>query len=195
MDRYDRGWNRGYGRGHGLRGGWRGYGSDFGMWEDAWGTADTAGFRGRGVGLYRSWGTPWEARGEWNRYDRGFQDRGVYGSGYPGYGGYPRGGRHGMYYGGRGYAAEYGPAPRGRGYDESFAREPFVPEAAYRAHPEMNRPQRPVSDRWPARGHDLDDENRDWSDDEVRRSVRQNLYQDSWVDAGPIQVGRGRSAW
>lgn len=212
MDRYDRDW--GAGRAH-DRSGW-GYASDFGSWGDAWGTAPRPGFNGRGVGLYRQWGTAGAAYGGY--------DRGEYGARYPGYGGRPGGRNRGSQYGGYGadyarFGAGYQPdhfespyggygrssgysrwgAQRGygyrgygrggydQGYDQGYDRGTFLPEQAYREHPEMNHPQRPLSNRWPARNND-EQWNRHFSDDEVVQSVRQNLHQDDYIDAGRIDV-------
>lgn len=74
------------------------------------------------------------------------------------------------------------------GYDFSYAREPFMPEYAYQRHPEYDRPQRHLHDRWPddaagsQRGYELSD------DEEIQQAVRQNLFQDNWVDAERIDV-------
>lgn len=113
------------------------------------------------------------------RFDQGwggdpggrFRGSGGYGQDHPAYGGYPGGRDRGMYYG---------------GYDSELAREPFLPEEAYRRHPEFDRPQRHGGGAWPAgmgagRGGRLDDR-------EIRRSVRQNLYGDSWIDPDRIRV-------
>lgn len=152
------------------RGGYRGsaYDSDFGRWGDEWGSRPGAGFRGRGAGLYRPWGTPPEPRG------RGGYDRAGYGDAYPR------------------YAGDYLRRPlRYRGYDEPYAGDyrggRFIPEQAYRMHPELDRPRRATSDRWPDRGHDIDDYD-EMDDAEVRQTVRQNLYGDDWLDPETIDV-------
>ena len=206
MDRYDRGWTRGYGRGYGQRGpgGPGGYDAGFGWWADGWGSAPEPGFWGRGVGLYRQWGTPWEAGGP-GGYGRRY-DRGLYGRDYPGF----RGRAYAAYPDLSEYGHGRGPEPRRpgfsggwqgergfdrggfdrEGYDGGFGdrgpgRGTFVPDEAYRRHPELDRPQRHLGDRWPSGGHDLSE---DLSDDEIRRAVRQNLYNDNWIDPERIEV-------
>jgi hypothetical protein len=73
-------------------------------------------------------------------------------------------------------------------YDSSHAREPFMPDYVYDRHPEYDRPQRHLHDRWPddpaggQGGYELDD------DEEIQQAVRQNLFQDNWVDAERIDV-------
>ncbi len=76
---------------------------------------NSPGFWGRGVGLYRAWGTQWEAP----------------------------------------------PPSGGSGYDRGFGRQARGYDASYGRH----------------RG-----------DAEIRQLVRQNLQQDTWVDAGRIEV-------
>ncbi len=208
MAGYD--WGRGYGSGSGYGRSRGGYGSDFGSWGDAWGGAPDSGFRGRGTGLYRQWGRPDEGRG----YGGQSYDRGEYGGGYPGgeprgmyyagprsydsgldrwigrqWGrggrGHDRGGGYGV--GGRGnYGSGYGGGP-GRGYDAGFARAPFVPEEAYRRHPEMGRRREHMRDLGPEEGHDFVTEP-DLDDDEVVQAVKQNLQQDDWIHPDRIQV-------
>ncbi len=129
-------------------------------------------------------------------YDTGFRParhrRGVYGEDYPAFGGRPGDWREGMYYGRRqerGLQAGYDRASqprRSEGYDRGFAREPFVPEQAYRQHPELARPPEHEADGWPAHA-ELPARN-SLGDEEIRQSVRQNLSQDSWVDADRIDV-------
>ena len=185
MNRYDWGWNRNFHRGPrpGPRGG---YGSDF----RGWGRGPGGGERPPGPGFDRYWDNLWEREGFAVGYD---QD--VYGGPYPGFGGYPGGGGRGVHYGGRGYGQQF--EPRGepgfegrweqpRGYDQGFAREPFVPEAAYRQHPDLARPRHDAGREWtePLQ-HDVGE---DLSDEEIRASVRQNLFNDNWVDAERIEV-------
>lgn len=198
MARYD-GW-RGYGReGYGRMAG--GYGSEYSGRGEAWGAAPDAGFWGHGVGLYRQWGTPVEAGGFGGPrgYDRGYErsrggrgyDRGVYGAGYPAFGGYPGGAQRGMYYGGYDREAGYGRGGRGGyggGYDSGGARDTFVPEQAYRRHPELDRPQHEMRGRWPSGGHEMGEFGNPMDDDEIQQSVRQNLHQDSWIRPDRIQV-------
>ena len=186
MNRYDWGWNRPRGWGNAPRMG-RGYGQDFGRWGAGWGMIPGGGW-GQGAAFDRYGQDLWEREG----YQIGY-DRGVYGGSYPAYGGRPGGQERGMYYGG-GYDRPYPPRggrpftgyDQGGGYDQSFAREPFIPEAAYREHPELDRPQRHRGDRWPGGGHQ--DLGETLGDDEIRRAVRQNLYNDNWIDAEQIQV-------
>lgn len=175
-----------------------------------------AGFGGRGVGMYRQWGTAGEAGSRGGGYDRG-----EYGAAYDRFGGFPGGPQRGMYYGGRGYDAGYrrggtgynlepegfggrdlvpdrgmrGGYPGTGGYDRGmrggyaggyggdFAREPFMPEAAYQRHPEFNRPSM-RGGGWPGgQGSTVD-----MDDDEIRQSVRANLYQDAYLDVDRINV-------
>lgn len=138
--------------------------------------------------------------------------RGEYGDAYPRFGGYPGSLQRGTFYGGgREYQRRPGGYPTGyRGYDlgypagyrsgyepggrggagnrGDFAREPFMPEVAYQRHPEYDRPQREPMDRWPARGHEVAGPHGGWSDNEVRQSVKENMYQDRWIDPNLIEV-------
>lgn len=251
MDRYDWGWNQGE-RGYGMSRG-RGYGSDFSERGGAW--ADQGMHSGE-------WGEPGR---RWTRGDAGY-DRGLYGGGYPGFGGYPGGQLRGTHFGGRGYGMDYGqgrggftggggsawsgrgggyggeygissyqtggyqpghygPVEQGGdygtggmdrfggfhqgfgayggggasmgggyrggfggggGYDQGYAQRPFIPEQAYREHPELNRSQRHLGGRWPERGNMGYHE--EVGDDEIRESVEQNLRQDGWLNAAQIEV-------
>ncbi len=132
---------------------------------------------------------------------------GAYGEQHPTFGGYPGGRQQGMYYGGRegrggpGYGGQGGGGYTGGhgydwperggwgrgGYDQGYVRQPFLPEAAYRRHPELNRPQRHAGDRWPAQVHDFSG-GIALSDSDIEQAVRENLYQDTWVDAERIEV-------
>jgi hypothetical protein len=73
-------------------------------------------------------------------------------------------------------------------YDDGYAHSPFMPESAYRSHPEYDRPPRHIRDRWPGEpmggqgGYEL------MGDDEMLQAVRQSLFQDNWVDAERIEV-------
>lgn len=129
--------------------------------------------------------------------------RGVYGEAYPG----PAEDLRGVPYGAdeglgpqpasgepirprrRGYDDSFGgslPLSRStRGYDRGFdrAREPFLPDRFYAAHPEYrNAPHRPA-ERWQVRheGAPLDDR-------EVRARVRDTLARDAWVDESRVRV-------
>ena len=197
MNRYDWGWDRSYE--------WRfrprpprRYGAAY-WWRADW-----------HAGPEGSWS--WGPRpGEWGygppRPEHQGYDRGIYGSPYPSYGGYPRGYDRGMHpppppragYGrayGRGYDGEarYGPPPapprgtwaRRDRYDSGMVSEPFLPDEVYEEHPELDRPQRHISDRWPSAGAHEPGEEHD--DEEIRRAVRENLYNDAWVHADRIQV-------
>jgi hypothetical protein len=99
-----------------------------------------------------------------------------------------------MYYGGYDREAGYGMRGRGEyggyggGYDAGFTRETFVPEQAYRRHPELDRPQEHLRGRWPERGHAMGGMGAGMDDGEIRQSVRQNLHQDSWIRPDRIQV-------
>jgi hypothetical protein len=131
--------------------------------------------------------------GTWRRSP---YDRGIYGGGYPGFGGYPGGRERGTYYGDRVYGRDFS-APHHRGrwdyggvsgrYDRGFARQPFMPHEAYERHPEYDRPQRHTRDRWPGDPGDLSYDV-GMEDDEIQQAVRQSLYQDNWVDADRLQV-------
>jgi hypothetical protein len=156
-------------------------------------------------------------------------DRGVYGEGYPAFGGVPGGQRQGMYYGGqqggrewRGYGVDYprggtwgqpgSQIPRGaeagvrfsygqgygqqqrerHGYDQQYSDTqhedgPFLPESAYRRHPELERQQGHRSNRWQGGGQGMA-ASQFLDDDEIEQMVRQNLYQDDWIDADAIDV-------
>jgi BON domain-containing protein len=119
-------------------------------------------------------------RGGWGGgYDA--YDRGIYGAEHPGYGGYPGGPVRGEYYGGGGYGA--GRPSQGRGYDQGYARQPFLPEEAYRRHPEYDQP--PGRREWEAYQHEPGEE---LSDDEVREAVRRRMRGDAWLDPARIQV-------
>jgi hypothetical protein len=167
MNRYDRDWPSGR---RGFRGGY-----DESLTRGP-------GFWGRGVGLYRQWGTAWEAapRGPQRGYGRDFGrgERGMYDRGYGAadYGRPPS-------RGGRGYGQDFG----FRGYDRGYAQDPFIPEAAYRRHPEMEHaPRHGMNHRAGQRG--FGDTGGGLSDEEIRFSVRESLYQDTWLDADRIEV-------
>jgi hypothetical protein len=118
------------------------------------------------------WGEPRGPNVFWGRDEPRGYDRGVYGGDYPQYGGYPGDGREGIHYG---------------GYDAGFAREPFMPEEAYRRHPEYARRPRRVRDRWPDRAHGLP-HGSGRGDAEVKREVLGRLYGDEALDADRIRV-------
>ena len=137
------------------------------------------GFRPRPM---RGYGAPY---GGWSGPRRGAPrpwryGRGEYGDGYPGYGGYPGDDTRGMYYGGeRGFAPRAGSWGRARGYDAPsyrppFVREPFVPEPAHHQS-DLDEPE-------------LQQQGYELSDEEIRAAVRQNLFNDSWIDAERIKV-------
>lgn len=160
MARYDGGWRSEFDRGYGR---WRGPGG--------------GGPPGPG-GSGRPFRDPWE-RGDYARQmrgpvwsDRGAYDRDLYGGGYPGFREYPGGGGVG-----RGSV----------GYDAPFADRPFLPEDAYRRHPEYERPPRHGGGHWPdgpgGAGYDVEPD-----DQELRQWVRESLYGDTWVDADRIEV-------
>ena len=100
--------------------------------------------------------------------------RGVYGGGYegPARGYAPRRGW-------AGYGAEFGDGPRA-----GYARQPFVPEHAYRRHPELDSEPRPRG-RW---GYEMDDGGLDLEDGEILDAVRRRLYDDVWLDIDRIDV-------
>lgn len=105
----------------------------------------------------------------------GMGPRGEYGGAYESYGGPWRN----ESYGGRASQA------RGydRGYDGGFAREPFMPEEAYRRHPEYR--QQPQPRHWEAHQHEYGDEP---GDDDVRRAVYRRMQADAWLDPARIEV-------
>jgi hypothetical protein len=134
---------------------------------------------------------PWDVprRGEWWRgRPGGGYDRRAYGDAHPGYGGYPGARDRGQYRGGYDREVRRGRGGYGgdfRGYDGDFARTPFVPEQAYRRHPEYSQPaERPWS-RW----DHIDDDGDEYLDDrQVLRGVQRRLYEDVWLDVDRIHV-------
>jgi hypothetical protein len=114
----------------------------------------------------------------------GARPRGEYGGAYEEYGGYPGGPARGDYYGGPGV----GRGAPGRGYDRGwgggFAREPFMPEEAYRRHPEYRQDRQPRE--WEAHQHEYGDE--EMGDDAIRDAVYRRMSADAWVDAERIEV-------
>jgi hypothetical protein len=187
MSRYD--WTFGGWQGGPRRAGWmprpqgEGYGEDFrgygqpGGWGGPRG-ASGGGTYGGGFGGPNRYGPGYTGSGHRSFGDFG---RGTYGDAYEGYGGPPGAPRQGQYYGGGGYGA--GRASQGRGYDAGYARAPFIPEEAYRRHPEYDRP--PARRRWEAYAHEDDEE---LGDREVREAVRRRLGNDAWLDAQRISV-------
>ncbi len=91
---------------------------------------------------------------------------------------------------GRGYDRGMGPARMDR--DErpggDFAREPFMPEAAYLRHPEYETPSTYHQDRWERPGEYVVSRDEPLGDEEIRNEVRQRLYQDTWLQADDIEV-------
>lgn len=178
MNGYDRHWRSRYDRGFGWN---RSHRPEQGRpWSYGGGPA--------GLG----WSNSPYGEGNWHRSR---YDRGIYGGGYPTFGGYPGGRERGMYYGDRGYAREFGSGPQrnhgnyggGGQYDRGVARAPFIPQEAYERHPEYNRPQRHTHDRWPSgAAHPYGDVGME--DDEIQQAVRQSLYQDNWIDADRLDV-------
>jgi len=117
------------------------------------------------------------------RYGRregpGGYDRGVYGEAYEGYApGVP--GRTEPRGGWAGYGRRYEEEWRG-----GYARGPFVPEHAYRRHPELDRAPGPRGGRW---GYELDDAGLELGDAQVLDAVRRRLYEDVWLDVDRIDV-------
>ncbi len=115
---------------------------------------------------------PWRAAG---------YDRGLYGEAYeayaPGLGGgrdVPPGRGWGGYGAGYGYARQMG-----------YARGPFLPEQAYRRHPELDRAPEPRGGRW---GYEMDDAGLDLDDGRILDAVRRRLYEDVWLDVDRIDV-------
>ncbi len=114
-------------------------------------------------------------------------DRGIYGESYPGpaYGGYPGAPARGGYYGG-GHAPARGSQSRGydRGYGGGYARVPFMPEEAYRRHPEYDQPRQ--TRQWEGYQREYGDE--ELSDDDVQEIVLQRMRNDAWLDPDRIEV-------
>jgi hypothetical protein len=84
-----------------------------------------------------------------------------------------------MTYGG-GYGASR--PSQGRGYDGGYAREPFMPDEAYRRHPEYRQQRQPRE--WEAHQHAYGEE---LGDDEVREAVYRRMEADAWLD--PQRIG------
>lgn len=188
MARYD----RSYG---GPRGGWRGQGGE--MRGRGFPPPDGPPFRSgppHGGGGYGGMGG-----GEWTRGPGGFSgggrgpgrpgfgergpagyyggwDRGEYGGAYEGYGGHP-GGSARDHYDGPGRGAGWGRAG-------GFAREPFIPDEAYRRHPEYRQHHQPRE--WEAHQRSYGDGEPD--DDEVRDAVYRRMLADAWLDPERIEV-------
>ena len=152
----------------------RRYGGDYGGGGYAGGPGAGTGFMGGGrVGGGRE--------GYGGVYADG-GGRGVYGEAYPGFHGYP-GGPRGEYYGGGGFGP--GRASQGRGYDAGWGggQGTFIPEEAYRRHPELARqpPRRQWEEYQSSFGEEL-------SDDEILEGVQQRIYDDPWLDVKRIDV-------
>ncbi|MBW3627839.1 MAG: BON domain-containing protein [Gemmatimonadetes bacterium] len=183
MSRYDWSWNRSYDPGYRPRP-MRDYGSNFGGQGGGgwWGGPGAQAPWGSGFG--QGWGGAPRPNWQRPRYDRG-----EYGDFYPAYGGYPGDVGRGMYYGGdqfdRGQPPQGGSWGAARGYDRGMVREPFLPESAYQRHPELAEPRRSFDD-WP--GSRQPEFGEELSDEEIRSAVRQNLFNDNWIDAERIQV-------
>jgi hypothetical protein len=172
MQGYDWGFGFGFGRRHPARPG----GYDAEMRMRGYDRGMRGGSRGRGVPGGRERGLYYGGAPPWGRGGQGWDRPGAT---------YPRGGGWSGTRGGYGREME----PRGGrgGYDRAYADEPFLPESAYRRHPELAQEPRHRLDRWPGGGHGagtlqvLDD-------DELEQAVRQSLYQDNWIDADAIEV-------
>jgi hypothetical protein len=97
------------------------------------------------------------------------------------------GGPRGEY--GAAYEQYGGRASQGRGYDAGWggrgglAREPFMPDEAYRRHPEYRQPRQPRE--WEAHQHEL---GQDAGDEQVRASVYRRMRADAWLDPERISV-------
>jgi len=105
---------------------------------------------------------------------RGQGPRGEYGGAYEAFGGRP---------GGRVQGESYGRGSQQRGYDAGYAREPFLPEEAYRQHPEYQQPRH--AREWEAhqRTYGLE-----LTDDQVRSAVQRRMSADAWLDPAGITV-------
>lgn len=95
-----------------------------------------------------------------------------WGGAHPGYGGYPASPRAAIHYG---------------GYDAPHGGRPFMPEEAYRRHPDFDRPSRHATGRWPDRDHGFA-AGAPMDDRYVEQSVRESLYGDTWIDPDRIEV-------
>jgi hypothetical protein len=164
----------GFGGGSGNRSG-VGFGS---------GGRSGGGFLGGGSRAYGGGMTGGGSPGGWTYragMDRGGQygafDRGEYGGAYEEDSGYPGVPTRGEYYGA-------GRPSQQRGYDGGFAREPFMPEEAYRRHPEYRQEHRPRD--WEAHQHDFGDD--ELSDDEIRDAVYGRMHADAWLEPDRIEV-------
>lgn len=154
------------------------------------------GGRGGGYGGYGAdaYGPPRGYGGEYRgagRYDGGF-GRGEYGEAYPGFGGYP-GARGGMYggwdrqdLGARGFGRGYdrGMGRGGMGGGKPFAGAPFIPEEAYRRHPElMAEPHHHDAGYGEPAGMEME-----LDDGDIYQAVCQRLRQDRYLDADQIHL-------
>ena len=157
-------------------------------------------------GFGRGYGYGYDRGGDWDRghFGRGtfgpgggYPERGVYGESYPGFGGYPGARERGMYGGWDSGQAARGPWGRGRGggYDGAWgevfqpAREPFLPEEAYRRHPEMMaRPHHWDQIEQGGVGMMEHEEDTGPDDGEIYQAVRARLLQDRYLDASRIHV-------
>lgn len=187
MARYD----RSYG---GPRGGWRGQGGGMqgrgfpGPGGPPFGAGQAGGGPGYGGMAGGGWGRGFGPGrpGEPGRGGPGGGwDRGEYGGAYEEYGGYPGGQGRGQSYGGPGVGRG---APM-RGYDRGwggggYAREPFMPEEAYRRHPEYRQDRQPRE--WEAHQREYGDE--EPGDDEIRDAVYRRMSADAWIDPERIEV-------
>ena len=174
----------GFPMGGGRQGGYNGLmnrGPMFGGGQYAEPGYGGAGYGGgqRGFDASRDgWGEGWG--GGYDAYDRG-----IYGESYPGpaYGGYAGGPARGEYYGGG-----HGRGSQARGYDRGYggeyARAPFMPEEAYRRHPEYDQPRQ--QRQWEGYQREYGEE--DLSDDDIREIVRQRMQSDAWLDPDRIEV-------
>lgn len=177
--------------GGGLQGGGRGFGGPGGMgsgYDRGYGRGGTGGFSGgytgggssgryseRGLGMGRTMGG-----GEYGGgYTSGFGTRtGAYGTG--------------GHAGGAGYGGRFGGEGAGRGFGRGFepggaTGEPFLPEDAYRLHPELDRPPNAHrGGRWPEGSGTMDLE--DFDDSDIEGAVRETLHQDRWLTTSEIEV-------
>ncbi len=161
-------------------------GYDFGYQGGEWGRPVNA----RGFGTRGSYGPPEGDRG-WSsrRQGRARAFNQDYGRDYV-FGG-SRGGASRGYLRGRGteYGADYGitgPGAYGGDYDRQLGR-PRGPmgNADFAGRPDRHYGRTPV-DRWPAHQSARPDARMD--DEDVRESVRENLFQDTFVDPERIDV-------
>ncbi|MEW5931446.1 MAG: BON domain-containing protein [Gemmatimonadota bacterium] len=177
---YDRGLGRGFERDRGVYGGaYPQFGGVPGSRREGMSYGGGGGGELRHPDTLRAWQPRgWGGQaGAMGRPEMGPRwSAGGYDAGYAG--GFGRGYDRGMGRGGM----------RPQSYGGDFAREPFMPEAAYLRHPEYETPSTYHQDRWERPGEYVVERAEPPSDEEIRDEVRQRLYQDTWLRADDIEV-------